>query len=63
MEILKKKNKKIYSKTQRKKKLRVEKLSKKLRQHGNRNKNTEHINHKIFYLFHDPFTFVKVNVN
>ena len=57
------KSKITYLKEQRKKKIlqeqeRVEKLSNKLNRHTTRNKNTEHINHKIFHLLHDPFTFV-----
>jgi nicotine oxidoreductase len=37
---------------------RIHLLSKRLRDHAERNKDGEHINHKIFYLLHDPFTFV-----
>jgi len=37
---------------------RIQKLSKKLNYHTGRNKKTDHINYKIFYLLHDPYTFV-----
>jgi RNA-directed DNA polymerase len=33
-------------------------LSKQLQRFTEKNKNTDHINHKIFHLLHDPFTFV-----
>lgn len=36
----------------------IKKLSNKLDKHTERNKNTSHINYKIHYLLHDPFTFV-----
>lgn len=36
----------------------IKKLGTPLRTHTDRNKNIGHINHKIFHLLHDPFTFV-----
>lgn len=36
----------------------IKKLSKRLIEHTKRNKNTKHINYKIHYLLHDPFTFI-----
>jgi retron-type reverse transcriptase len=57
------KNKKLLSKKERKNliergKKQIKKLSYKLDRHTERNKNTSHINYKINYLLHDPFTFV-----
>lgn len=36
----------------------IEQKSKKLTEHTKRNQKTSHINYKIFYLLHDPYTFV-----
>jgi retron-type reverse transcriptase len=36
----------------------IQQLSKKLKKHTKRNENLNHINYKIHYLLHDPFTFV-----
>ena len=36
----------------------IQQLSKKLQKHTKRNENLNHINYKIYYLLHDPFTFV-----
>jgi group II intron reverse transcriptase/maturase len=60
---MKKKEKRILSNEERQELLKqgkkqIEKLSKKLTNHTKRNKKTNHINHKIFYLLHDPYTFV-----
>ena len=59
----KKKIKKVLLKEERKNlietgKKQIKKLSHKLDSHIERNKNTSHINYKINYLLHDPFTFV-----
>jgi len=55
--------KKLLSKEERKNlieigKKKIKKLSNKLEKHTEKNKNTNHINYKIHYLLHDPFTFV-----
>ena len=41
-----------------KEKQKIVNLSDKLRKYVERNRDTKYINHKIFYLLHDPFTFV-----
>lgn len=58
-----KKDKITYTKKEKKQFLqqehdRIKKISKKLNNHTTRNKSTEHINYKVFYLLHDPFTFI-----
>jgi group II intron reverse transcriptase/maturase len=63
MKIGERKNEKLLSKEEQKNLIETEKkqikeLSHKLDRHTERNKNTNHINYKINYLLHDPFTFV-----
>lgn len=63
IEISKKIAKKILKQDEKKKKINeakalVTKLGKKLYRHTYRNKDTNHINYKIQYLLHDPFTFI-----
>jgi hypothetical protein len=57
------KEKKIFTTKEKKKliengKTFIIKLGKTLTRHAERNKNTSHINRKIFHLFRDPFIFV-----
>lgn len=41
----------------------IERLGLKLRKHVERNQNLKHINYKIFYLLHEPFTYVNAYKN